>query len=666
MEPGYRFRLYLLTAVILVGYGALVSRLFTFQIERQDEFLANMPSPTEVSVRDPGVRGEIVDRNNIPLATNLRNYEMSFNLEEIHNAYRRMKREANEEELAALEVYPDTGKKIVTITDIVNRITIPALKKLDLAKPFNERDFKREFDVHYLTNRGHVPYIYRHDLTFEQFARVAENSSALPGVSVKTTPERIYPYGSLASHILGKVKGWNNDELPEDAKKRFDYYTGDSRGIEGIEATMDEFLRGYEGARAMLKDVKGNTVDLPGEQKLPGQGSTVELTIDARIQRLTEKVLRRAGRAAAIVMEVNTGEIISMASVPDFDPNDFIPPVSSDTLKNYNQNKAGPFTNKVISPFAPGSTFKIPTAVAGFMNGIDGPTLTCNGYVQYGNHPAGCWIYNKFKGKHGPLTLEQAIQQSSEKKGILPGSREWTRKKGFGTPFKAVEQAFLSIGQGETAATPLQICNFLCAVANGGRLYEPRIIKQVTHSTNGTLIEDEPQLRADLLEHNVTAEQLARIRKGMYMAVNEPQGTGKRSALPNISICGKTGTAQTTIDGVATHNAWTIAFAPYEQPKYAVVVVVRHGGSGGKVAGPLVRLIMDGLFKQESGVRLPLDRMTPYAGHSDRIEEIFLDDDDPLLLALDNGGETGNEIRVTVPDSIIAPNPNTSLEESSN
>ena len=657
-EPSFKLRLYILTAVILLGCGTLLSRLYSFQIEEQERFLNQMPGTTTISVREPGVRGEILDRNGVPLAENLRNYEISFNLEEVHDAYRQALRESKGE--------VDSKSRINSISDIVNATVIPELEKLGLAKNYSAR----ALDVHYLTYKGHVPYIYRDDLTFEQFAVFAENTSNLPGVYVATAPQRRYPYGSLASHILGYTEQWDKADIPTEAKEKYNFYTGDTKGIAGIEATQNEFLTGPEGAQTMLRDEKGNIVALVDSLN-PGQGATVELTIDARVQALTETVLRRVGRGAAVVMDVNTGEILAMASVPDYDPNDFIPSISGEAYKNYRENRARPFTNRAISAFAPGSTFKLPTTLASFRSGRGAPNHVCSGGVNYGNSRIRCWIERQFSGRHGALNVEKAIQVSCnpyfnimanrigsdalvesfemfgfgsetgiplplEASGVVIGSRYWQRKTSPPRTMTPARQAFLSIGQGEAEATPLQINNMVCAIANGGTFYQPRLIKRITHPDRGLLVEDRPIVRVNLLEEGVKESDIKRIQQGMWQAVNGTgTSTARRAGLPDIEVAGKTGTAQASLF-MSKNNSWTVAYAPYESPRYAVTVLVESGGSGGKVAGPLARLILKGLFAQENGNRLPLRRMTPYYGNLERYEEVVVEDDDPLVLALDD------------------------------
>jgi penicillin-binding protein 2 len=667
MQPGYRIRLYLLTALVLTGFGVLVTRLYEFQIKRQDEFGQKIPPPTTVTVREPGVRGEITDRNGIPLARNLRNYEISFNLKEIRDAF-----------LARPERKP--GDEELDIVDVVNDWTIARLTTLKLARNYNSSALR----THFKTHKGLVPFSYRSDVTYEEFARCAEANLNLPGVYLNTRPLRDYPYGALASHVLGYVQPWRPGEIPEEAKQRFKHYVGDAKGADGVELSMDAVLQGPEGIKTLLKDEKGQIVSM-NDYTQPGIGARLALTLEARSQLHVETVLRRVGRAAAVVMDVNTGEVIAMASVPDYNPNDFIPSISATRWNDYLANqKMDPFSNRCIKSFAPGSTFKPATAIAGALKGIADRTFSCDGYIAFGNIQIKCWLYRQSHSSHGALTLSKAIQIScnpffmkmansigvqamaggmrlvglgkttgielpGEDPGIIPGSQEWRMANPDKNMTPALN-AMLAIGQGDAMATPLQLCAMVACIANGGKYYQPRIVKSATAPDGRKLIQDQPKLVTDLLKSGVAPEDLDALREGMRRAVNKPGGTASRVKISDIEVAAKTGTAQTVDDGKKSNNSWVLAFAPFEKPKYAVCVLVQNGGSGGKVCGPLAHLILRGLFAQDEGIRFPLKLQIPVVGNTDRVEEILLPKDDPLaaIVAVEDeaAGDTGEELEI--------------------
>lgn len=675
MEPKFKFRLYLLTVLIISGFGTLLSQLHEFQIERKDEFQARVPGNRTVTIREPGIRGEITDRNGIALARNLRNYVVSFDLDEIVKAYNLSFEEMPEIERLVQRDGFQRATKEKDIVKIVHQSTILPLQQLGLAKNYNASALRS----HYLTHRGLVPFTYRSDLTYEDFARIAERNLEFPGVMLGIRPQRQYPYGTLASHTLGYLKQWEKGDISLADKRTYNHFIGDEKGIAGIEATMDNYLRGREGIKTVLKDEKGRTIGMLDYTK-PGIGSKVILTIDARIQYLLENTLRRVGRAAGVVMDVRTGEVLAMASVPDYDPNAFIPSISPEKFRSYNSKpQLSPFTNRAITSFTPGSTMKIPTAIAGSIEGKTSRPISCDGFVPYGNHNIGCWLWNKSRGRHGSLLLPEAIQKScnpyfnklansigwkamvdgftlvgigkktgielpNEDPGILPGSRAW-RAAVPGAVMTPALTAMLSIGQGDTMTSPLQLAAMASAIANGGKYYKPRIVKKIIAENGTQQIPDRPKLEVDLLASGLKESDLALIRLGMWKAVNEPGGTAGKVKIPNYEIAGKTGTAQTVDNGQKSNNSWVVSFAPYDNPHYAVVIMAQAAGSGGGVCGPMVNMVYTGIFAQEEGMRLPLKPQTEYPGHLDRIEAL-----EPLKDVL-------AAIEVTPPSAIVVANP---------
>ncbi|MBK1829306.1 penicillin-binding protein 2 [Verrucomicrobiaceae bacterium R5-34] len=687
MEPRYRLRLYLLTALILVGFGSLLSRLYHYQIEDRSKFLKQVPSNYTVTIREPGIRGDITDRNGVILAENKRNYEVVFNLDEIRADYKRHLIETEGKD--AVKDF----RKIKT-SWIVNEWVRPKLALHKLDKKYRAS----ALDTHYITHTGLVPFTFRNDLTYDQFAYFAEHNLELPGVDVRVRPRREYLYGSLASHVLGYVKQWEKGSISPEEKRKFKHYTGDSSGIAGVESTMNGYLTGAEGIKTLLKNEKGEVLQMVDYIK-PDVGSRVELTIDARIQCLVENTLRRVGRAAAVVMDPNTGEVLAMASVPDFTPSYFVPSIDPDAWENYRTNRAHPLVNKAINNFTPGSTFKLPCAIAAAMHGHAHDQVNCPGYVPYGNIQIRCWK----RAGHGVLGLEESIQRScncyfmrvaneigsknmlnsyqllglgmktgielpSESPGFIPGNRFWRTEMRPGASVTPAITGMMSIGQSDSAASPLQMAAVVSTIANRGRYFKPRIVKRVIHPSNGVLVQNRPNLKVNLLQEGLKAEDLESIRKGMWMAANEQGGTARRAAYED-KVSAKTGTAQTNDMGIKSNDAWTVAFAPYDQPKYVVVVAVKRGSSGGAVAGPLVHLILRGLFASDEGLKLPLVKMKEFEGDFIVREKIELPDEGGLIDLAYEDGETGDEVSnipmapaVAEPATPLIPKPTISQE----
>lgn len=697
-STSYRLRLYLLTVLVLAGFGMLLHRLYDFQVERRDEFQRLVPGNRTVTVREPGIRGEITDRNGITLARNKRSYEVTFNLDDIYRAHTSQNLETPTLERLTTQGGMPRIHRERDIVKIVNDWTIRRLDELGLATNYSAGALRS----HFLTHGGLVPFSYRGDLTYEEFATFAEHNLDLPGVEVSIRPIREYPFGSLASHVLGSITQWARGDIPESAKREYDHYIGDDRGMGGIEAAMDSILRGPEGRKSIIRDEKGKHLGMYDYVK-PGVGARIQLTLDAHVQFLVENVLRRTGRGAAVVIDIDTGELLAMASLPDYDPNAFIPSIKREKWEGYNARKdLAPLTNRAISAYEPGSTMKIPIAIAGAMNGMANRPLSCEGQVTYGNTPVRCWIMRQSGGRHGSLTLPRAIQQScnpffnklantigwrstvevcqtlgfgrrtgielpNESAGLLPGSRAWrsSRPNATMTPHST---AMLSIGQGEMMATPIQMAALAATVANGGKYFQPRLVRQAVAENGEILISNQPKLEVDLIEAGIKPSDFELIRRGMFMAVNEPGGTARRAAIPNFKIAAKTGTTQTSDMGKPSNNSWMISFAPYEEPKYAIAMIIQGGQSGGAVCGPLTQLIYRGLIARDQGMKLQLRPQIEFVGNVDPIEAIELPSD--LLAAIEMSpedeaaGETGQEVAIIVrpnntpiPSASVAPIP---------
>jgi penicillin-binding protein 2 len=688
MEPKYRFRLYLLTALVLAGCGTLLSRLYEFQIDRREEFIVNIPTTHTVEIREPGVRGEIVDRNGVVLARNRRSYEITFNLEDIYRGYqdlRKKKARSDKTEKARKDKEDGEapGELIGPKADdrevlrIVSEWIVPQLESFGLPKGGNLKDLR----VHYKTFGGLVPYVYRRDLTPEQFTQVAVRSHELPGVEVRVTPERFYPYGALAGHLLGYVKPWAKGDIPDEYRLQPNkHFQGDVEGVAGVEFTADHFLKGAAGKRVLVRNERQKVIATEDYQP-SREGAEVQMTIDSRIQYMVANIMKRIGRGAAVVLDPNTGEVLAMVSVPNFDPNHFIPAISNERFAVYNTNRARPLINRALRPYMPGSTFKLPTAIAAARFGRIGHGHDCKGYIEYGKTKIRCWR----TWGHGHLGMSEAIQRScnpyfmslagvlgtdpmvntferigfggksgillpSEDPGLLPGSKDWkSMPRNNGKRVGRADLAQFSIGQSQSLATPLQICSVAATIANGGKYYQPRIIRRVVGKDQAgqpvVLKENIPIVKADLLKEDLTSAKMEVIRKGMWKAVNEQGGTATKVALEDVFIAAKTGTAQVSkTNEEHTHNAWTTSFAPYENPRYALCVMVENGKSGGAVAGFLSRQIYREIFNMEAGLNPRISKMPIYLGNFDSYETFESPEDGAHPLNHEDAGETGNEV----------------------
>lgn len=639
-RPRIELRVQALGLLILCALGAVVVRLWWVQVARGAIYTAKIANSSEVKVRIPAVRGEIRDRNGIPLAQNRASYEVDFYLPEMVGAFKRRAKEMRQpvpkNKYRGKNKYGmQENKEEEDIIKIVNTAVVPRLQELDLAKDFNASRLQK----HFRTN-DQIPFTYIEDIDFPTIAKFSEHDVGLPGVDICVKPVRQYLYGALAAHLLGYVgKPRDIDALPD--VHDYNFYQADVEGKSQVEQAMDPYLRGTPGVRVMQRNVKG-VIDRELRAEPPKPGDNVYLTIDARIQFIAEQALRAVGRGAAVVVDPNNGDILAMASVPSYDPNTFIPSISTKDWDALNANKADPLVNRAVSAWPPGSTFKVVIALAGLKKGIGSKTFTCTP-ISYGNHTFHCWIAEK-GGSHGVLGLSDAIkvscnaffyqygnaatinmidtvgealglgQQSgieltNEAPGILPGPN----RPGENPDEKwgQAQTANVSIGQGAVLVTPLQEAMIYATVANGGTCYYPRLVDRVL-TPDGKPVLDEtgqpaargPKIRSDL-RAELSGEQIELIRRGLWKVVNAQGGTGGAARLKEIAVAGKTGTATNKLNGKPDTIAWFSCFAPFDKPRYAVSVMVNGGEHGGSVAAPIAARIVDECVAMEQGTFMP-------------------------------------------------------------
>ena len=316
-----RARIQLLGLLMLMGMGALGLKLWWIQVAHGQEWTSQLRGSSQATVRIPSVRGEIKDRNGLTLVQNRASYEVDFYLPEMVKGYReRFGQPPVTEYRATINGMPKDLRE-PDIIKIVNNGVVPRLNDLDLARDYNAGRLQKHY-----RNDTEVPFSYVKDIDFPTLAKFSEHDVGLPGVELALKPVRSYVYGALAAHLLGYV-GLPDDVDKEDAKK-FTFYQGDVEGKSNIEKTMDEYLRGKPGVRYLRRNAKG-TIDGVLREDPPQQGANVFLTIDARIQAITEEALRAVSRAGAVVVDPNNGNVLAMVTVPSFDPNTFIPSIKA-------------------------------------------------------------------------------------------------------------------------------------------------------------------------------------------------------------------------------------------------------------------------------------------------------------------------------------------------
>jgi len=647
----YRFRLLILLILMTSGLYFLLSQLQRIQLQEKEEWEENVPTDKTETVRVPPVRGDIVDRTGVVLATNKFNYELDINLETVKKHYQENWETKLERETVGRRGDGMLAKRKETdIAAIAENTILPRLRSLGFSKKVSSRALRS----HYATHRGLVGFKYSDTLTFTEFCMLAEQRTSLPGVETTVSPRRTYPLGTLAGHVIGRTKIWAKGNIPEAEQNIFNHYVGDPYGDAGVEATMNDYLRGVPGKRTISRGPKGVYIGVR-EETLPSAGATVELTLHAGLQSHVEGLLRNVGRGGISVIDVTTGEILALATVPTIDQNDYIPRISHEKFSYYTQNPASPFLNNALQEHQPGSVFKLPVALAAAQAGLGGYQHRCVGYETYGRNSrkVHCWLTSG----HGTLSMTSAIQRScnpyfmslanqlgskrvvdvfgmlgfgaktgiqvtAEEAGIVPGSLNWKRHIRPGSSMTSATLANLAIGQQDSSASTLQVAAATAAIANNGKYMQPRIVKSVNHPEKGLILDDQPVLKLDLTQEGISEQALGVIRRGMWMAVNKKGGTASPVWFSDtVQAAAKTGTAQTHEFGKKSNNAWTTAFAPYDNPRYAVCAVVIGGTSGGKVAGPLVRETFKALFAES----LPEPKvMDNYKGHINGVDELLL------------------------------------------
>lgn len=479
------------------------------------------------------------------------------------------------------------------------------------------------------------PVTIAKDVSRESAVKLGEQSIYFPGISATNEPMVSYPSGSLASHILGYVGNITETELDgrEDT-----YGINDVIGKVGIQYVFEEYLRGKDGIKQLDMSVDGTITDEYITQEAV-TGSDVILTIDANLQAATEKALANnikkiasggfskrsdAKAGAAVVMNVKTGEILAMASYPDYEPELFVNGISQKKLDEY--NKGDNIFNRAISGvYAPGSTFKMITAIAGLETGVITPTEKINDIGVYKKaHEPACWIWNSYGMSHGWLNVTEAITHSCnyffyevgyratidniakyakyyglgektnvelpmEEKGIV-ATRDKAKKRG--DEWQIGETLSAAIGQSYNSYTPIQMAKYISMLANGGEPIDVTIVKSI-NDVNGNQVSKEDitkfvnaklGLTKEKKENlNIKKENIDAILKGMKGVTSEEGGTAYSTfANFNIELGGKTGSAQTDVQGKI--NGWFVGFAPYEEPEIAVVVLVENAGSGSYTA----------------------------------------------------------------------------------
>jgi penicillin-binding protein 2 len=638
--------------VVLGGLGVLLAGLWWVQVVSAREYQANLETQSFRTVRIPAVRGAILDRNGKALAENRATYNVSLYLEELRQPFdaayfKEVERARNELKQRAAELEKKLQRKlkkaekkqfVLSVKDknllrqkarlmVASNVVAQISQRLRQSLVFDGEAFERHYET-----RLALPFPILSNLDPRQIALFEEQLTSPMGVDLEVQSTRTYPYQTTAAHVLGRLAFDNSSETGEEAF--FSFRLPDFRGIFGIEAGFDKQLRGTAGTKSVLVNNVGyrqtENIWSPAE---PGQNAV--LTLDLAIQQAAEKALVTVDgpttRGAVVVLDVHTGDILALVSAPTFNPNfdtQGFPPGERQRLLD---PALRPQINRATyARYAPGSVFKPVVGLAALEAGLDpNQTYTSAPDPQNPGHAA-YYVGNRRirdLAPPGPHNFRDALKLSSNCYFIANGLRagieriveigqrlHLAERSGLPTRqdtpglFPSLEKvhshwtegetANICIGQGAMAVTPMQMAVMTAAIANGGTVLWPRLVQELKPQdpAGGAPPTTFPpgRIRDEL---GVKPANLKLLREAMRADVEDPDGTGRKAAVPGVAICGKTGTAEIKDEhGVMVgHTTWFVSFAPYEQPLYAVVVMVERDGPergfGGTLCAPVAHAI---------------------------------------------------------------------------
>ena len=602
-------RMFIIGAAKLIVFSGIVARLFSLQINDNKKYLTLSDKNRIREWKLPPTRGEIVDYFGNIIAGNLKVYQLHIIPEQVEDFNYLLTR----------------LKNLLQLSDREISNILKSKKKL---KPWES-------------------IIVSENLSWSQFLKINNYLYDLVGVKPVMTISRNYPFSDIYTHVLGYVSQPNEKDILENEVVQQKFVPGMKIGKLGLEKTLENYLIGTNAIQRYEVNAYGKRINQLEHQK-GQQGSKIRLTLDTEVQKLSAKLLLdKAGSIS--VMDIYTGEIIAMHSSPSYDPNSFLFGISKDEWELIRNNPLKPLINKTLSGlYSPGSTIKPIVALSALENNIIGPNfkVKCTGKTELYGQTFHCW---KEKG-HGFMSLKNAMKQScdtyfyeiarllgvdrlkitaekfglgekvlgayfkNEKKGLFPNT--FWKKNNLGKGWVLGETLITGIGQGYTQTTPLQLCLMTAQIANGGYSIKPKIIVN-----NNPLNFNE--VKKSIKEQNLlnintklvkNPKNLRIIQEAMFSSTNEIRGTSYRSRIDDkkYQFAGKTGTAQVKriskrereldlkIDQIPYNDrdhALYIAYGPYVNPRYALSIIVEHGGSGSKAAAPiakeLFKLIID-------------------------------------------------------------------------
>jgi len=659
-----------MTAFILCCMLLLTVNLWRLQVASGEDYRVRQENQSVRAVRLPATRGRILDSNQQPLAVNRLRFDVHMYIDELrplfYTHYMRLKdgrklRRAEQDELGRTARY-----------QVVSNLTMQVSLRLGQPLVLDEE----KFHTHYYKRR-YTPMTVMQDLSPGQVARFVEQIHAVPGVDLSVNPVRTYPNGDMAFHTLGYLRLDDDPDTGDDIPFRFRYRLPDYVGVDGLEGVYDELLRGEAGA----KTIRVNNISYRTSEEVwewPESGYNIVLSLDRDIQLAAEAALQANGpetRGAVVVMDPRTGDLLSLVSLPGFDSNKFISGFSREEITRLNDSRLNRWLNRATGSggvsYPPGSIFKLISAVAYLEEGLIDPAekVYNPGYFRdsklYPNYelddtaPPGDYDFIRaFKRSSNTYFIHHALKPNGQTDQWRQGKRillDWGNRFRLGqktlaslpgdlpSPIResggyfpardnklkkrnqfgekvgwaAGDVGNLCIGQGEITVTPLQMAVMTSAVANGGKVLQPRLVKRIDSQRAFGQAQNRVIPVEVLDDLHLKPETVALMHKAMLADVADRDGSGRAARVPGMAIGGKTGTAQKKVptgkydprSGVrlfrTDHVTWFVSFAPVESPRYAVVVMVESGESGGTtcapIAGRIYRAIRDLEREREKG-----------------------------------------------------------------
>lgn len=671
-DKNIRLRYNILNVIIYIVGIVLLLQLFNLQIVHGSEYRETSNTRLTREAVLKAARGDITDSSGVKLVTtktgfSLELYKTKIDDQELNNMILKMVEilEENKDEVVdnlPIDINPykfnmeneeeqKEWKKEYELDENANaEECFNTLKEKYKIQSENIEDIRKIMVVRYEIDRNGYsnirPIIVAKDISRESSIQIEEQGHLLPGTAIVTEPIVTYPYGTLASHVLGYLGLISAEEY---AEKSDEYDINDLIGRDGIQYMFEKYLRGEDGIRQIDMSVDG---EVTGEyiSKEAVEGCDVVLTIDANLQKAVENALEEgmkkiqegyygekhdADAGAAIVMNVKTGEVLALASNPVYEPELYIEGISQKKLEEYEKN-GSTFNRAISGTYAPGSIYKMVVATAALETGtIDTETeIYDSGIYPYAHQPV-CWYWSTYRTGHGYQNITEAIKHScnyffyeigyrmgvdtfakyaeyyglnkktgielpSESTGLIASTKVAEEMGEVWQPGNTLSAA---IGQSDNNFTPIEMARYISMLANGGKAVDVSIVKSIIDPDGNEISESEIEEYVngmlgnpdtELEDLNIKQENLDAILEGMKGVTSEPGGTAYYIFSDfGMDIAGKTGSAETQIDGKV--NGWFAGFAPYDDPEIAVVVLIEDAGSGGNTA-EVAKTIMQEYF----------------------------------------------------------------------